>query len=144
MSLFTMQRATDFLFHRPSVFKALISAILQPSEAIDRTKDGEDDIYALDWEEQGFQASFSQLAASQSARTDPAAFAGNDVKGYLMRQVAAASERNPDVVSKLQSLFRSRQLTPFSAQVREAIYAADSNLANKLVPHMQAAGLALY
>ena len=109
-----MQRANDLLVYRPSIFKALLPAILQPSEAVDRTNE-EDDIYALDWEEQGFQASFSQLAASQSARSDPAAFAGNDVKGYLMRQVAAAGARNPGVVSLLGCLLKSRELILSSA-----------------------------
>ncbi len=81
----------------PALLSVLLPAIMTPSEAVDRAADEEEALGAFDVEEQGFQASFSQLAASVSARKDPAAFAGADLKQYLAKQLSDASRRHPGV-----------------------------------------------
>lgn len=56
-------------------------------------------------DEQGFQASYSQLAASQPAedadRTATAAWAGNDLWAYTVRQLGAASQSRPGTLPPL-------------------------------------------
>ncbi|WFD35077.1 importin-alpha export receptor [Malassezia cuniculi] len=61
---------------------------------------------AAELDEQGFQASFSQLAASlPTVPENEAPWAGNDLCGYLAKQLSSAAQRSPGVISPLiQSL----------------------------------------
>jgi hypothetical protein len=61
----------------------------------------EEEIFAQDWEDTGFQASFSVLAASAAPVRDAAApFAGADARVFLSQQLAALRRRDAAQVRK--------------------------------------------
>lgn len=82
----TLSAVLKFVFHEGSV----LSKPAQEGDAGATNED--DDIFAQDWEEnQGFQSSFSLLAASRTSSSDGdarrTAFAGPDVGAYVARAV---------------------------------------------------------
>ena len=77
-----------------------VARLLMQTTAPDAARDDDD----AELDEQGFQASFTQLAAAAPPRdTDDnaAAWAGADVAAYFARQLAAASARRPGTLPPL-------------------------------------------
>lgn len=89
-----------------TAWPATLSAVLKllHSESVVAPTAGEaDEIFAQDWEEQGFQTSFSVLGASAAPTLDPAAFAGADTRAYVAAQLAQASATHPEVSGFLEA-----------------------------------------
>lgn len=73
---------------RSPTFKGLLELFRQPETH--NTQADADEIFVQDWEDQGFQASYSRLAASEPVKSDPVAWAGPDARLYLARQIAVS------------------------------------------------------
>ena len=88
-----------------SVLRLLVQTTPAPDEAGDEE---------AELDEQGFQASFSQLASSapQRASAHCEAWAGTDAWAYLVRQLQHASTARPGVVSGLLSSLPGELATP--------------------------------
>ncbi|WFC97019.1 importin-alpha export receptor [Malassezia brasiliensis] len=80
----------------------MLSSAAQPP-----ADDADDEQHVAELDEQGFQATFSQLAASMPTRavaeadTSAAAYAGTDLAAYLVRELRAAAEQRPGEVPRL-------------------------------------------
>lgn len=73
---------------RAPTFKALLESFNQ--SVTSSTQADADEIFAQDWEDQGFQASYSRLAASEAPRRDPVEWANSDARIYLAQQIAVS------------------------------------------------------
>ncbi|WFD03613.1 importin-alpha export receptor [Malassezia obtusa] len=88
----------------PTILAGVLGMLSTAAHAGDANED-EEQVAELD--EQGFQASFSQLAASMPTRTaaaadeSAAAWAGPDLAAYLVRELSGASQRQPNTVPAL-------------------------------------------
>lgn len=82
-----------------------LGAILRILATAPTVEDADPDA-AAELDEQGFQASYSQLAASVSSRKEnEAPWAGSDLSEYLAKQLGSAAQRNPGGITPLvQSL----------------------------------------
>jgi exportin-2 (importin alpha re-exporter) len=71
-------------------------------------------ITSIDYEEQttGYQVAYSKLAASETARPDPVAYAG-DTKQYLFKQLAEAVRSGGDTWRSLISQCDPSLARPF-------------------------------
>lgn len=80
----------------PALLEAELKLFLLPSTMA--TSENVDELEFADAEDQGFQTSYSKLAASESTRVDPAAFVGPDVRKWFSSQLAAMSAQAPQKV----------------------------------------------
>lgn len=98
----------------PPLATATLRLLAQSAAAADEAVDEEAEL-----DEQGFQASFSQLAAAGPSREAGAAtWAGHDLGAYLARQLGAASARHPGTVPALLAQVPAEE----SAVVQEVLH----------------------
>jgi hypothetical protein len=91
---------------RPPTFEALLKLFLLNQ---DLSNKGPEDINELDFEDAGFQSSFSKLGASEAAiRRDPVADVA-DEKLFLSKEIAKRSAEKPQTVR--HPSYRTSQLT---------------------------------
>lgn len=81
---------------RPNIATALVRLFEAPAENVDR--DEEDELYTLDLEESGYQASFSRLATAAQVKTDPTASIASP-RVYFAQSLQALSQSRPGLVS---------------------------------------------
>ena len=100
----------------------MLSSAAQPAAG-----DAEDDEqHVAELDEQGFQATFSQLAASMPTRavadadTSAAAYAGTDLAAYLVRELRAAAEQRPGEVPRLVAQLPPQPRAVLDETLREA------------------------
>ncbi|KAK9704355.1 importin-alpha export receptor [Basidiobolus ranarum] len=77
------------------VLDVIIQILQSPQEV---AGDENEDLYAIDLEETGYQASFSKLATSKQATHDPASHI-QDPKTYLSQNLAKVCQANPNRIS---------------------------------------------
>lgn len=79
---------------RSQAFTALLELFGSQITGKPADEDPEAGITSIDYEEQtaGYQVAYSKLAASETARPDPVAYAA-DTKQYLLKEVAEAVQR---------------------------------------------------
>ncbi|PWN49609.1 Cse1-domain-containing protein [Violaceomyces palustris] len=98
----------------PATLEALLRLFLLPQALSKGSQADEDDLALADLEEQGFQASYSKLAASETKKADPASFAGPDVREYFSHQLAGLSAQAPGKIPQLWQAADSSLTSPFS------------------------------
>ncbi|KAG0045285.1 importin-alpha export receptor [Gryganskiella cystojenkinii] len=120
----TITEGTNFDAVWPSVMSALVRLFEAPQDvkgaAADAAEDA--DLYAIDIEESGYQAQFSQLATATNAKLDPTAVIA-DPKQYLVEGIVRFNQQFP---GRLQH--GSLQLQP-ETKTHLAEYLAQSGIA---------------
>ncbi|GAA6039444.1 hypothetical protein JCM8097_009549 [Rhodosporidiobolus ruineniae] len=96
-----------------TTLESLLRLLLLPVslEATKSAADGED-VTIVDLEDQGYQASFSRLGASEKPRADPVAYV-EDVKVYLAQGLQVAAQGQPGKIPELIKAVNEEFRLPF-------------------------------
>ncbi|GJN90916.1 hypothetical protein Rhopal_003930-T1 [Rhodotorula paludigena] len=105
----------------PSMLEALLKLFLLPIPLAKNTSAADDDangLEVIDPEEQGYQASFSKLGASERPRPDPVAHV-QEPRLWLARGLEEASRREPGKIPALMASVNPEFASPFAQYLRE-------------------------
>ncbi|CEH16542.1 Nuclear export receptor CSE1/CAS (importin beta superfamily) [Ceraceosorus bombacis] len=122
-----LTESPEFL-HTPNAnaWPSLLSGILRllQDRSIASTGDSSsaaaEEIFAQDWEETGFQASFSVIVSSAPPNRDWTSFANAEPVEYLSRGIAIASKAVPGVVPQLLSRTNAELRQPLEAYIAQS------------------------
>nr|ASF90178.1 hypothetical protein SPAR07607 [Bartheletia paradoxa] len=78
-----------------------VIGLLEKAPTVEAGANADDELFALDWEDTGYQASYSALKASAPAKRDLVAYVGPDEKRFLSAELAKASSLAPGLVPSL-------------------------------------------
>lgn len=99
-----LTESDTMLGSQASLWPAVMAGVLQLMGHAQRPDVAEEDEQVAELDEQGFQASFSQLAASaplRSSEETAASWAGQDLSAYLARQMQTVAQRRPGTLAPL-------------------------------------------